>query len=84
MYYIIHTKREKQHQQEINMRRRTQPTREATINQLLEIGTVSQIEARIQIMEREIDYLETVDGDEDIDTLEDWIMMLQIRVQTLS
>lgn len=66
------------------MRRRTQPTREATINQLLEIGTVSQIEARIQIMEREIDYLETVDGDEDIDTLEDWIMMLQIRVQTLS
>jgi uncharacterized small protein (DUF1192 family) len=84
MYYIIHTKRRKQQQQEINMRRRTQPTREATINQLLEIGTVSQIEARIQIMEREIDYLETVDGDEDIDTLEDWIMMLQIRVQTLS
>ncbi len=62
------------------MRRRTQPTREATINELLNNGTVRDIEFRIGIMQREIDYLETVNGDDDIDTLEEWIMMLQIEI----
>jgi uncharacterized small protein (DUF1192 family) len=62
------------------MRRRTQPTRETTINELLERGTDSAIEMRIGIMQREIDYLETVNGHSDIDILEEWIMMLQMEI----
>tara|TARA_Y100001938_G_C7727390_1_gene252947 strand:- start:14 stop:211 length:198 start_codon:yes stop_codon:yes gene_type:complete len=65
------------------MRRRTQPTREATINRLLESKDAGRIKLRIQIMEKEIDYLETVDGWKDIDTLEEWIMELQMYLQTI-
>ena len=70
------------------MRRRTQPTREATIDQLLDNGNIREMKIRIEIMEREIDYIEDLydgnyDADKDIDTLEEWIMMLQMEIARL-